>query len=120
MLEIKLNEYGNLELSIPGEPDRQEVAGELEDENHGELRLWHELIEPFIGNGQYYHVEPVDIGALTDDPYILTDDLEYEDNGTVNVKGEVWHYPDYALKSVVEELAAGNTVILRKANNGGE
>lgn len=114
MLEIKTTEYGNLELSIPEESDRAEIAEELEDENHGELRLWHELIEPFIGNGQYYHVEPVDIGALTDDPYILTDDLEYEDNGDVKVRGDVWYYPAYMLKSVVEELAKGNTIILHK------
>jgi len=112
MLEIKQNEYGNLELSIPDESDRQEIAGELEDENCGELRLWHELIEPFIGNGQYYHIEPVDIGALTDDPYLLTDDLEYEDCGVVSANGKVWHYPDYAIKSVVEELARGEKVVL--------
>lgn len=112
MLEIKTTEYGNLELSIPEESDRTEIADNMEDENYGELRLWNELIEPFYCNGQYYHVEPVDIGALTDDPYLLTDDIEYEDNGDVNVRGKVWHCPDYAIKSVVEELAKGEKVIL--------
>lgn len=71
MLKIKQNEYGNLELSIPEESDRQEIADELEDENYGELRLWDELVEPFYCNGRYYPIRPENIGALTDDPYIL-------------------------------------------------
>lgn len=79
----------------------------------GELALWSALLQDLgmTGNG-WGQVDPNDIGALTSDPFIITDDYTVEDDGTVEVGGRLWHYPDYAIRSPLTDLREkGETVL---------
>lgn len=82
----------------------------------GELALWSALLEDLgmTGNG-WGQVDPNDIGALTSDPFILTDDYTVEDDGTVKVDGRLWHYPSYCLRSPLDDLREKGETVLRLA-----
>jgi len=110
-LEIKLLDNGNLELSL------NICADEFKSDNEGreESIVFAELMDYYQANGKYWNIAPEDIGALTSDPYLLTDDFVIEDNGDHVVSGSVWYYNDYMLRSLVNELMEGRTVIMHKA-----
>lgn len=78
-----------------------------------ELARWSCLLEALgmLGNG-WGQVDPGDIGAMTSDPFIITDDYTVEDDGTVHVYGKLWHFPNYCLRSPLDELREkGETVL---------
>ena len=61
-----------------------------------------EVIEWQLGNGWSW-VRPEDIGALTDAP-ILSDDIEYDDQGDVVSVGAVYWYPHYDVSDPVARV----------------
>lgn len=113
MLEIKVLENGNLELSIPSIDDQTDVLEQLADRN--ESTVYNDLLEPFFTNGSYHNISPDQFYVgLTSDPYILAENVTYEDDGSVLVEGGMWHYNDYMIKSLVEKIAMGEKVIMQK------
>jgi len=69
----------------------------------------------FLGNATYLPIMPVDVGALTDAP-MLTDELDHLDDGTSDVKGKVWWYPNYQVKSFSEVLRTEGRVTFSLAH----
>lgn len=57
----------------------------------------------FLGNAVLHPISPESVGALTESP-MLSDDVEIEDDGTTVVRGRVWWFPDYAVKSFAHLL----------------
>lgn len=78
------------------------------------LAMWAELLESHSCNGSYALVAPEDIGALTDSP-IIAESVTYEDDGMATVEGQVWWFPDYAVRNELQELRDGQTVVFVKA-----
>lgn len=64
-----------------------------------------------IGNG-WHTLSPEDIGALTDDPHLITDDMEMDDQGNVVYVGRVFFYPKYAIQSLFEDIQENGFAIL--------
>ena len=67
-----------------------------------------EVIEWQPGNGWSW-VRPEEIGALTDAP-ILSDDIEYDDEGEVVRVGVVYWFPQYDVADPVAQLLASGSV----------
>lgn len=113
MLEVEKVENG-LKLSIPKSLEsRKELMRELKE--HGEIDTWYELWEPFQTNGMYYPIDPnFTWVGLTSDPYIITDDLEIDDDGEQTIKGDIYYCPNYAVISVIEELVRHGQYTLTK------
>lgn len=68
-----------------------------------------EALERYRANG-WGNVRPEHIGALTSDPFMLTDDFTIDDNGEVIV-GRVWHFPDYMIACPLERILRDGKVI---------
>lgn len=115
MLDIKENQHGNLELTIPESRDRIEVLDKLL--RHSHATVWADLLEPYSCNGSYTPVDPeVWFVGLTTDPYILVAEAcPSEEGDQLEVNGGLWCYPDYMLSDVVERLVVGETVVLKRA-----
>lgn len=109
-MKATIYDNGNLKLFLP-ENEREEIK-ETKDK-HGEHVAWTDMFEPYFINGSFTPIDPEShfIG-LTSDPYIIGEDVTIEDNGDLTVYGKVWHYPNYMIDSVVDELIKGNTVEL--------
>jgi hypothetical protein len=120
MVNITITSQGNLKLAI--EPLARDELRETIDlsthKNHGVLA---ELLEAFQANGIYYPIEPGDgtpgggafIG-LTDAPCIATD-VDFEDDGSTTINGDVWWYPDYMIRSFAEVLHRNLSVEFTKS-----
>ncbi len=86
---------------------REDVQAIAEAELDADSKL-SEVIEWQLGNGWSW-VRPEEIGALTDAP-ILSDDIEYDDEGEVVRVGAVYWYPRYDVADPVAQLLANGSV----------
>lgn len=117
MLEITKDESGNLVLSVPHPEDQADLKEQLESDRSN-ASVWADLFEPYFTNGSYEPISPeVYQLGLTSDPYIIAEELNLEDDGTVTHFGGLWHCPDYMVIDPIAELAEGETVILREFYN---
>ena len=103
---------GNLLLTLEADDVEPvtDILDRLGDQDH---LLLAELFEyaGWPGNGVLYPVLPVHVvGALTDAP-IISDQVDYEDDGTVNVSGKVWWFPQYELRNFCRDLLEDRKVI---------
>jgi hypothetical protein len=110
-MQYTILENGNLQLTLEDNEvaDVEDLLEKASDRDHGFLC---ELLD-YAGlstNGHLYPVLPHQVGALTDAP-IISDEVVYEDDGTVNVPGKVWWFPGYELRSFAEELLRDQQVI---------
>lgn len=119
MLDIKENEHGNLELTIPESRDRIEVLDQLLHNGRSYATAWSDLMEPHTCNGSYTSIDPeIWSVGLTTDPYILVQEACLSDDGEhLEVNGTLWHYPDHLLSDVVERLIVGEVVLLKHAHD---
>ncbi len=92
---------GNLHITLLPEAreDVQEIASSQQLTSDNKLA---EVIEWHIGNGWSF-VSPEDVSALTDAP-ILSDDIEYGNNGQVQRVGVVYWYQEYEIHDPIEQL----------------
>lgn len=110
-VEFNIQENGNLHITLLPEAreDVQEIASSQELTADNKLA---EVIEWHLGNGWSF-VPPEDAGALTDAP-ILSDDIEYNDQGKATV-GTVYWYPEYEVKDPVAQLLENGFVDFTQA-----
>jgi len=96
----------NLEITATGD-DLEEIRQDVEDQSDSRLL---DYLEPMFGNG-YMLVRPEQIGALTDS--LIISDGSLDDNGEIDFgsKPKFWWYPQYELRSPLEDLAeTGKTI----------
>lgn len=98
---MKINRLpnGNLEMSL-NFAERAYWA-EQKDSSDYESELENAFIEELSGEG-FYRAWPEDFGCLTDAPMIQNSD------------GEVWGYMNYAVRSFMEELINGESVVWQR------
>ncbi len=70
---------------------------------------WYEAIEQQLCNG-WTEILPEQVGALTDSP-ILSESVEYDDNGDVESIGDSWWFPNYMIEDPLETLYKTGQVI---------
>lgn len=99
----------NGQLHIRLDPDaREEVEELLEkpvDQAFADLIEWH------LGNG-WTLLDPDDVGALTASP-ILSNDVQWDEDGNIVSVGRVFWFPEYQVKSEIEELLEHGEVVFR-------
>lgn len=100
----------NLEVALETEDDPEEVLGWRNE--------WWRIFDEKIGNG-WGIVSPEWIGAMTDAP-IVTDGHTVHDDGTNEVFGEVWWFPNYCVEDPIETLAKNKRVVFKHAPKEGE
>ena len=108
-MDIQVDLSGNLKLSLePGEAE--EVRERLEQA--GEDLTLLELAEPYFTNGGF-HPFSGDSGnpyvGLTSAPCIA-ESLSFDDDGQATIEGRLWWFPDYAVRSFMDELVAKGEV----------
>ncbi|KWT95562.1 MULTISPECIES: hypothetical protein [unclassified Variovorax] len=98
---------GNLQFILESDDDKELVADLLETHGGDDVTLLSWLLEAtgWSPNGHFDRINPEDVAALTDAPMLATD-VEYLDDGSRRVHGDVWWYPDYAVRNFGDELLA--------------
>lgn len=114
-MQFNITHNGNLEITCE-ESQKQDLQDVLDKSTHKDHGFLAYLLEHtgWSPNGQLHQVQPEWIGALTDAP-ILTDDLVIEDDGTANVPGKVWWFPNYQVESFAETLIREGRVVFTAA-----
>lgn len=90
-----------LQIDEEGREELREIVSRARHLDHDVLA---EMLDRFQANGMLYPINPefVFVG-LTSAP-VITDDIEYDEAGETNVTGNVWWYPDYQIRSFVDDL----------------
>lgn len=126
-LKLTIQPDKRLHVSL-AEPDnakhKAELAAYLADDLCSPIDTWCAALDYWggpIGNGWYY-VTPEDAGALTDDPYMLTNSYFWDDHGNVvpeeMLAANVWYYPRYQTTDIFQEIADNGFAVMELASNG--
>lgn len=113
-MDITILENGNLKLSLSAD-EREEAAYSLE--RAGEDMVLADLTEPYWTNGGYQAFnagEGNPFVGLTSAPCIA-ESLSYDEDMKATVEGRLWWFPDYAVRSPVEELIEKSEVVFALA-----
>lgn len=97
------------QLHIRLDPEAREEVEELLDKPVDQA--FAELIEYHLANG-WTLLDPEDVGALTASP-ILSEEVQYDEDGNIASVGRVYWYPEYQVKSEIEELLEDGEVVFR-------
>jgi len=119
-MNFEITKNGNLRFIMPPE-EKKDIAELFEKCTHTDHGFLADLLEyaGWPGNGMLYTVRPEWVAALTDAP-IVSDEVVYEDDGTVNVLGSVWWFPGYEMRSFAEELLRDGEVLFTAAPENAE
>lgn len=108
-------EYVPHGLRLELTPDGREFV-EGYPEGKPDSYLFCDLFDDYLFSG-WAMLRPEDIGALTGCDIILTDDWTIEDDGTLQVYGNIYWHERYQIESLIDRLLAG-PVILPMASCG--
>jgi hypothetical protein len=103
-IALKLTPEGREELSSYRIP---------EGWSHSPDRLLADMLEDHLCNGWEF-IQPEEIGALTSSP-ILSDSAERDDFGKLLKVDQVYWFPDYAVRSELDELYENGEVFFPAA-----
>jgi hypothetical protein len=110
-MKYEFEKNGNLLISA--EPSDKDFLEDLKVRHQGnDVAALADILEDtgWAPNGRLMLVAPEEIAALTDAP-ILTDDKVVNDDGSAEVPGRVWWFPDYMVVNFLDQLLEkGNTV----------
>lgn len=122
-MKYKILPSGNLQFSIDKDCAQRlmiediEILQDIKDTCQGDdIASLVELLEAYQwrGNGNLYDVFPDDVGALTDAP-MLSNEVDFCEDGEIIVVGIVWWYPDYAVSNWLDVLIKNGNVVFTKA-----
>lgn len=99
----------NGQLHIRLDPDAREEVEELLEKPVDQA--FSELIEWHLSNG-WTLLDPGDVGALTESP-ILSQDVQWDEDGNILSVGRVYWFPEYQVKSEIQELLEHGEVVFR-------
>jgi len=97
-------------------PEGQEELAEYripEGWSHSPDMLFADMLEDHLCNGWEF-IQPEEIGALTAAP-ILSDSAERDDQGNLVKVDQVYWFPDYAVRSELDELYENGEVFFPAA-----
>jgi hypothetical protein len=115
-MQLAILENRNLKVSLDrGEKD---LIHRLLDRHCGnDLTLLDDLLDQtgLLGNAKLYQVSADAIGALTCAP-IVTDLLEWNDDGSIKEVGNVWWFTAYEARNFAEDFLRQGHVIFQYAD----
>lgn len=114
---VEILENGNLKLLI--ESDDIEIINDakLDVNIPYDYDLLSDLLELYSCNGSFAYFNAGDgnpFVGLSDAPCIA-EQLDYQDNGDIEIIGNYWYYADYMTNSLISELLDNGHVIFNKA-----
>jgi hypothetical protein len=110
---LEILDNGNLKLII--DEDDKEFIHDMRytDEIRDEEDMMYQLLEEYSCNGSYAIFNAGNANpfvGLTDAPCIA-EQLDYQDNGDIDIVGKYWYYADYMVTSYISELEENGHVI---------
>lgn len=113
-MERILEKNGNLTFKIG---DSRETLQDIKDRvGEDDVQFLAEMLDVcgFSGNGVLYPIAPEDVGGLTDAP-MMSNGVEFPDEGGRIVYGDVWWFPNYQLENFANTLLEQGHVTFRAA-----
>ena len=90
-------------------------------ERYGEAGVWADMWESYSSNGSFTPIDPeTHMIGLTSDPYIIGEDVIYEDSGDIIVYHRVFNCPSYMISSPIDDLLDTGQTELAYAFDCGE
>jgi hypothetical protein len=114
-LKLSLDQYGRLVFTL-SDKGKDWLANDVSADAN-DVDTFYELMEYFRCNGQWEILTPEDIGALTGNPFLVSEDAERNDHGECIKCEHVWFYNAYAIRSPIDELREQGTVTFDKAHD---
>ncbi|WP_321935352.1 hypothetical protein [Paraburkholderia sp. J8-2] len=104
-------------LAIESSKERETLEDIKDRVGHDDVRFLSDMLDEFglLGNGVLYPILPEHVGALTQAP-MLSDDVEYPDDGDTIARGQVWWYPRYEIEDFSDVLLATGRVAFDRAS----
>ena len=105
---------GDLKVTVTNE-ERSEIA--YQSKEHGFWSTLSILFESYSCNGSYAPFDASDgnpFVGLTSAPCVA-ETLSYEDDGSITIDGDFWHYADYQIACPLEDLARRGRTVFRRA-----
>lgn len=106
-------------LLILTKEGRKELKAILRNQpDWNDVDQFHHLIDQQLCNG-FTKVDPdyngYNLGLLTSDPFMISDDCKINDQGDITEIETLYHYPDYMVRSPIDELLKTGSVELSAA-----
>jgi hypothetical protein len=74
--------------------------------------LWFDLLRPAVQNSELELVRPEDVGALTGNHTLMSDEIDRTDDGDVVSCGRVYYFNSYHVQDPIMELITQGEIIL--------
>ena len=105
-MRLAINRRGNLEVSLSGATGKHQsvLTGQLPQ------YAWWDLLK--ARTKKLEPVSPEEIGALTSDPFMVSDEICRGDDRRITAVGRVFSYRSYQVHCPIEQLLDGETVTL--------
>lgn len=115
-MKFEVEESGRLRFEIETDEDRESVETILLRTEGDDVSALEQLLDEFgtIGNASFFPISPEDVGALTGSP-MVTDCVEYEEDGKPLVSGRVWWFPSYETTNFMQKLLDEGTAVFAAA-----
>lgn len=106
---------GNITFTVG---DSREDLEDIKDRVGGDdVQFLREMMDMtgWLGNAVFTPIRPEHVGALTDAP-MFTDVADYEDDGSLNVVGDIWWFPNYQVENFAQILLDNGEVTFTLAS----
>ena len=114
-MDIQILPNGNLQLKA----DSSDIEGLIDYKGErDETMLMADLLEPYSTNGSFAFFDAGDANpfvGLTSAPCIAESLSGPDNDGKMEVEGRLWWFPDYAVRSIVDELIEKGEVVFQAA-----
>lgn len=113
-MNIIIEPNGN--LTFIADSSLASLTDMLATHNDNDLTFLADMLESegYSTNGSYTTINPEDVAALTDAP-MFSDEVNVADDGTVEVIGSVWWFPNYMVENFAKTLVETGRVTFTKA-----
>ena len=114
-MDIQILPNGNLQLKADAS-DVEELMDYKDERN--ETTLMSDLLEPYSTNSSFSFFDAGDANpfvGLTSAPCIAESLSDPDDDGKMEEEGRLWWFPDYAVRSIVDELIETGEVVFQAA-----
>lgn len=109
-MRYSITKHGDLEITVTRD-ERNHLKADKDDANFLSDAYMTDFFEVMTANSELEWIAPEAIGALTDAPILGV--VRYDGNGGEVYK--VWWYPNYMVRSPVQDLLEDGVCIFQKA-----
>lgn len=111
-MNYSINKTGDLIIKV-SRKEQSEIRADKDSDNFLSDAYMYDTLEPLVCNSELQWVRPEEIAALTDAPILGI--VDRNDNGKLVKAESIWWFPNYCLRSPVQDLAEYGECIFEKA-----